>query len=181
MSGPEESVPKDAIVKPEAPKAKRLGRPKAPAVPPGSREAKRLAAVILEVLGGARLPAEAAGALNLTLARYYQLEARALAGLVAACEPRPIGRVASPERELTAAHKEAARWRQECARYQALARVAQRALGLQPPAAAKPKPDAKGRLRRKRKPSLRALKAAERLKSEVEAAPAAPPQVASAS
>src|SRR5262245_47690243 len=56
------------------------------------REAKRLAASVLEVLAGARTPAQAAAALGLSLPRYYQLEGRALRGLLAGCEPRPKGR-----------------------------------------------------------------------------------------
>ena len=58
-------------------------------------EAKRLAAAILEVLAGARTPTEAATALGLSLPRYYQVEAQALRGLLAACEPKPRGRVRS--------------------------------------------------------------------------------------
>lgn len=171
MNAPEEAVGKDPSPPPVAPPAKRPGRPKAVAAPPGSREAKRLAAVILEVLAGARLPSEAAAALSLTVPRYYQLEARALAGLVAACEPRPQGRTAAPEKELAAARKEAARLKQECARYQALARAAQRALGLQSPPADKAKPDAKGRLRHRRQPTVRALRTAARLQAAAQDAP----------
>ena len=55
----------------------------------GSREAQRLAVVILEVLAGVRTPGEAAKVLEITAARYYQLETRALGGLVKALEPRP--------------------------------------------------------------------------------------------
>ena len=53
---------------------------------------RRLAAVILDVLAGSRTPPQAAEALGVSLPRYYQLEARALGGLVAACESRPRGR-----------------------------------------------------------------------------------------
>jgi hypothetical protein len=56
-----------------------------------SREAQRWAAVILEVLAGVRTPAQAAEALSVSLPRYYQLETRALRGLVASCEARPKG------------------------------------------------------------------------------------------
>ena len=79
---------------------------KGPQVGEGSREAKRLAACILEVLGGMRLPSDAATALSVSLPRYYQLEARALNGLLAACEPRRLGRVRSTESELASATKE---------------------------------------------------------------------------
>src|SRR6516164_6368790 len=57
-----------------------------------SLEAKRLAAAVLEVLAGTRGPSEAAAALSISLPRYYQLEGRALEGLLAACEPRRGGR-----------------------------------------------------------------------------------------
>jgi len=137
------------------------------------REAKRLAAAILEVLGGARLPSEAASALSISLPRYYMLETRALSGFLQACEPRPPGRVRSAEREVEAARKQIERLQRECARSQALARAAQRTVGLMPPPP--PKPGAGGK-KRKRKPSVRALKAAEVLQSsvpgEAEAVPA---------
>src|SRR5207244_11151087 len=57
-----------------------------------SREVQRLAAAILEVLAGARTPAQAASALNVSVPRYYQGKARALRGLVAVCAPQPRGR-----------------------------------------------------------------------------------------
>jgi hypothetical protein len=46
---------------------------------------------ILEVLAGLRTPAEAAQSLQISLPRYYVLETRALEGLVAGCEPKPLG------------------------------------------------------------------------------------------
>ena len=169
MSTPQASVPPIPPVK--APKPKGPPRPKGPHQIPGSREAKRLAAGVLEVLAGARLPSEAASGLHLSVPRYYLLETRALSGLVAALEPRPLGRVVSPQAELDRARKELARLRQDCARYQALARVAQRTLGLQPQSASPPKPDARGRVRKKRTPTRRALKAAEFFRKETAEAP----------
>src|SRR5690348_2199749 len=80
-----------------------------------SRDARRLAAAILEVLAGARTPAEAATALGLSLPRYYQLEAQALRGLLAACAPRPHGRQPSAEGEVRALRQEAERLRRELA------------------------------------------------------------------
>src|SRR5260370_37614406 len=59
-----------------------------------SRQAKQRAAAILEVLAGARSPTDAAVALGVSLPRYYLLEEKALAGLLAACEPQPCGREA---------------------------------------------------------------------------------------
>ena len=122
----------------------------------GSANARRLAAAILEVLGGARLPSDAATALGISIPRYYQLESRALNGLLQACEPRPKGRVRSMETELVAAQRQIAVLQRECSRQQALVRLAQRTVGLT--AAQPPKPGPKGRKRRK--PTVRALKAA---------------------
>ncbi len=129
-----------------------------------SREAKRMAACILEVLGGARTPTEAAKALAISVPRYYLLETRALNGLLEACEPRPMGRVRSTESELAAAQKEAERLKRECARYAALVRVAQRAVGIAAPPPP-PKPGAKGKGKGPRKRMVRALKAATLMKS----------------
>src|SRR5215813_7628006 len=84
------------------------------------RDARRRAAVLLEVLAGGRTPAQAAEALGLSLPRYYQLEAAALRGLVGACEPRPKGRGRPAEAELAGLRKEVQRLRRELARQQGL-------------------------------------------------------------
>jgi hypothetical protein len=99
-----------------------------------SRDTRRQAAAILEVLAGVRTPTEAAEALGMSLPRYYQVESRALRGLVAACAPRPKGRQQSVESAVAAQKREIERWRREAGRQQALARAAQRAVGLAPPA-----------------------------------------------
>ncbi len=130
-----------------------------------SREARRTAAAILEVLGGARTVPDAASALGVSPPRYYQLETRALEGLVQACERRDRGPRVSPERERARLEKEVARLERELGRHQALARAAGRAAGL---SAAKPeRSSARGTAqgRRKRKPMARALRAARRLQS----------------
>ena len=101
------------------------------------REARRQAAAILEVLAGVRTPTEAAQALAMSLPRYYQVESRALRGLVAACVPRPKGRQPSAESAMAALKREIERWRREAGRQLALARAAQRAIGLAPPAPVK--------------------------------------------
>src|SRR6266852_4693846 len=101
------------------------------------REARRQAAAILEVLAGVRTPTEAAQALAMSLPRYYQVESRALRGLVAACVPRPKGRQPSAEGLVAALQREIERWRREAGRQLALARAAQRAIGLSPPAPVK--------------------------------------------
>jgi hypothetical protein len=135
-------------------------------LPQASREARQLAAAILEVLAGATTPGDAARAVGVSLARYYQLELRAITGLVAACEDRRRkGRPAGPGGELIALRREVVQLRRECARQQALVRAARRAVGLTPPAP--PPPDNPPR-RRGRRPTARALKMAARLQEENE-------------
>lgn len=139
-----------------------------------SREAQRIAAVVLEVLAGARTPTQAAQALALSVPRYYQLEARAMHGLVTACETRPRGPGRSAERELAALRRQYERLQRELTRQQTLVRLAQRAIGLTPPPApaAKPAPGKK----RRRRPTVRALQAAAHLqKQSQETLAAAPP------
>jgi hypothetical protein len=133
-----------------------------------SLEAKRRAAVILEVLGGLRRPSEAAAALGVTVPRYYFLEEQALAGLVAACEPR-TAQGPRPETRLAQLEKQLAQAQRESARQQALVRAAQRTVGLAAPA--KPATSGKtaangaktGKSRRHRRPTVRALRAARAL------------------
>lgn len=162
--------------------------PPAPAVPPSprrvrttggaqlattrSREAKQRAAAILEVLAGQRTPEQAAQALSLAVQRYYQLESRALEGLVAACEPVPRGPGQRLEHEVARLEKECQRLQRELARQQALVRLAQRHVGLAaPPTAVAAKSNGK---KRRRQPSVRALAVAQRLAAETAtAAPAA--------
>lgn len=135
-----------------------------PAPPGGTSPARRQAAVILEVLAGVRRPSEAAEALGASLPRYYQLERRALCGLVSACEPAPRGPRVDAAKRLAALERENRRLERECDRRQALVRMAERSLGL-PPAPARPTgkssgkspPGSTGGRRRKRRPSVRAL------------------------
>jgi len=126
------------------------------------RDARRRAAVLLEVLAGGRTPAQAAQALGLSLPRYYQLEAAALRGLVEACAPQPKGRSPSAQTELARLQKQLQRLQRELARQQGLVRLTQRAVGLPPPA---PPPANKGKARgrKPRRPVARALRAAARL------------------
>ena len=144
----------------------RPGPSEADPQPDVSREAKRLAAAILEVLAGLRTPAQAAEATGVSLPRYYQLEARALAGLVRGCERQPKGRRRGPPNATAALAKENERLKRDLGRQQTLLRLAQRSVGLSPPP-----PVAKGR--RKRKPTTRALVTAARLRAEADAAAAA--------
>src|SRR5437588_9217085 len=98
-----------------------------------SRDAKRVAAAILEVLAGARTPSEAAAALAMSVPHYYHVETRALRGLLAACEAQPKGRVRNPHSEVTALRRDNERLQREVIRQQALVRAAQRTVGLSPP------------------------------------------------
>jgi len=136
-----------------------------PKVDGGSPEARRVTAAILEVLAGAVTPTDAARALGVSVGRYYQLECRALSGMVAGCEPRTKGPGRSLERELAALAREHERTKRELLRTQALARAAQRAVGLSALHAPK-KPGGKPG-KRHHKPVVRAMRAAERLKSSV--------------
>ena len=140
---------------------------------PVSRDAQRVAAVILEVLAGMRTPTEAAAVVGMSVPRYYLWEQRALEGLVRACEPRPKGQVVSQRHQIALLEKEVTRLRRDCIRQQALVRASQRTIGLAafPPPAAKPaaKPSGKavakagstvaGKVKRQRRPVARALKA----------------------
>jgi hypothetical protein len=136
-----------------------------------SPEARRQAAAILEVLAGVRTPTEVAQQLAMSLTAYYIMEGRALQGLVAACAPRPRGRVRTPASELAALRRECEQLRRQVARQQALLRVTERTVGLN--AAAPPtKADRASPKRRQRKPKARALQAAAVLQEP--AAPAAP-------
>ncbi len=149
----------------ETPKARRAARTTGGVMlgRDASREAKRLAAAILEVLAGLRTPQQAAEAVGLSMQRYYQVESVGLRGLLAACEAKPRGRQANPLSELTALQRENERLQRDLSRQQALVRLAQRTVGLTPPAA--PAKTAGGK-RRKRRPAARALTVAARLRAE---------------
>ena len=134
--------------------------------PPHSREAKRMATVILETLSGMRTPTEAAEALGMAASRYYVMETRALDGLIAACEPRPRGPGSSPEKEMEQLRGEVRKQRQECERYKSLHRMSQRSVGIPAPG---PRGKETGRKRRKRKPVVRALRVIDRLKENTDA------------
>ncbi len=145
--------------------AKPRKAPKQPhSVQGGSGEANRFAVVILEVLAGGRSPGDAAKALGVTPPRYYQLETRALQGLIAALEPRPKGKQPSLEGRIARLDKALSEARREALRQQALVRAAQRSLGIKAPPAMDAKQPGKGAAgRKKRRPAVRALKAARAL------------------
>lgn len=148
-----------------------------------SSQARRQAAAILEVLAGVRRPSEAAQALGTSLPRYYQLERRALLGMLSACEPAPRGPRTDLSRRIAALERENRRLLRECDRQQALVRSVERSLGLAQVVASKPtvkgkedkSPLAKdGKRRRKRRPSVRALKAIQGLQVEESSVAASP-------
>ena len=141
----------------------------APSLSKGQRgETNRRAAAVLEVLAGVRTPSEAAQALGLSVAYYYVLERKALAGLVAACEPPSKGPPRpSSEQQLTRLQRELEKCRQECLRQASLVRAAERAIGLSavspPPRRGKAQPEGQ-KVKRRRRPTVRALRAAETLR-----------------
>lgn len=145
------------------PKKKRRPRSKGPRVEGGSKHARKIALLILEVLGGLRTPTDAATALGVSTPRYYSLEAQGLAGLVAACEPKPRGRTLTPERKIEKLEARIAELEQECARRQALVRLSQRTLGVAVSQATKKRPKREPGKRRKKRPTVRALSAAKQL------------------
>ena len=132
-----------------------------------SEEARRAAAVVLDVLAGVRTPADAASALGVTPLRYLALERRGIEGLLGACERRARGPRRSAERELAILKRESSRLERENARSAALLRVAQRALGLRGTQTKGPAKDARGRKRRK--PTVRALRVAAALRTSTAA------------
>lgn len=155
------------------------------AVQGGTSEANRLAIVILEVLAGERTPGEAAEVLGLSLVRYFQLESRALDGLVEALEPLPRGKQPSLEGRVKELEGQLQRAQRDSARQQALVRMARRNINLPPSARSDKQSTAKDKLGRKRqRPRVRALKVVQALKArsaksavvEQGLAPSAPPE-----
>jgi hypothetical protein len=138
-------------------------------------EAQRLAAAILEVLAGVCTPSAAAEFLTISLPRYYQLEARALEGFVAALAPRRLGKQPALENRIKQLEKELEMSRRVCARQEALVRVTQRSLGLATLSKPKTLPVAtNGKSRKSRRPQVRALRAAQQLRSQAETAGTSP-------
>lgn len=92
--------------------------------------ARRRAACVLEVLAGVRSPEEAALALEVQLGTYFQIEERALRGLLSACGPQPRGRAPDFARALEESRHRVGELEREVQRHQALLRSAQRAAGV---------------------------------------------------
>ncbi len=160
-----------------APKPRPRRRQKPVCVAPGRQtgtpEARRSAAAVLEVLAGERRPREAAEALGVSVMRYYIVESRALQGLVDACEPRSGGRHVDPEKRVARLERQMDTLRRDTARYQALARAASRTLGVAPVKSSGTK---KGG-RKRRTPTVRALKAVAGFRAGAGEAAALPAQV----
>ena len=150
--------------RPTAEKQEKQTRAKGPDISGGSGEARKTAALVLEVLGGVLTPTKAAEVLEVSSTRYYQIELRALKGLLRGCEPAHKGRSASPEKQVRKLEKRVDRLQNECSRYRALARAAQAAVGLSLSEAEGPS----GNGKRKRRPKARALRAASVLRSSPE-------------
>lgn len=140
-----------------------------------SAGARKTASALLQVLAGTMTPAEAAAALGVSHPMVYKLEARALEGFVQGCEPKSKGAPQSVETQLKKLQLEHAKLQRECARLQALVRAVQRATGIKPPpAASKAKTKGNGKPRRKRKPAVRAMRLADKVKGNepsIESAP----------
>lgn len=127
----------------------------------GSKEARRHAVILLELLTGMRTGAEAAEALGCSPSRVYQLEARALQGVVRAMEPRPRGPRPDSQKQLAEIEREKQSLADELARTQALLRTAYRSFGMPASRATGKKDDSP--VRRRRKKPLRARKAIARI------------------
>lgn len=117
---------------------------------------RKQAAAVLEVLAGLRTPQQASQALGISLPTYFNLETRALGGLIQACAPYPRGRQPSLAPQLHQANTKLAQLEKELGRYRALLRTAQRSVGLAAPPLVEPKPRGKGK---RKKPAVRALRA----------------------
>src|SRR5579871_5717518 len=119
-------------------------------------ESRRQAACVLEVLAGLRTPEQAAEALGLTLQTYYNVETRALRGLVHGCTPTPPGRTMVLLKQVRGLETRCAELQKQLGRYQALLRNAQRSAGLVTIPAQPAGKTPKGK--RKRRPTVRALR-----------------------
>jgi hypothetical protein len=122
----------------------------------GSDAARRLAALLLEAWSGVRSTQSASEAMGVALPRFYQLEARALQLIVSAMEPQPRGRKRTASSELARLKAEQQRLLREAARFQALYRTSQRALGIAIARAPVPEKNPAPGGRRKRGPRKRA-------------------------
>jgi len=133
-------------------------------------ESRRQAACVLEVLAGLRTPEQAAEAMGLTLQSYYNVETRALRGLIHGCTPTPPGRTMVLLKQVRGLETKCAELQRQVGRYQALLRNAQRSVGL---LAVAQQPPGKTPGKRKRRPVARALRSIEVLQRGDATGPAA--------
>jgi hypothetical protein len=96
----------------------------------GSKGAKASLVVILETLSGTCTTGEAAERMSVSLSRYYQLETRALQGMLTALEPRPRGPRRTKEAEIKALKAEKREVERELRRALSLLRAASRSVGV---------------------------------------------------
>jgi hypothetical protein len=90
---------------------------------------------------------------------------------VAACVPKPKGRVKSPVSEVASLRQQNERLQREVTRQQTLLRAAQRTVGLPSPA---PLPVKSAGKKRRRRPTARALGVAQRLQADAATSAMAP-------
>ena len=129
----------------------------------GSVEARRSAAMMLEVMSGVRTPTDAAQSLGMSQMKYYLMESRALQGMVTAMEPRPKGRRAKKAEDvLEQVIRERDRLKRDLNRMTSLLRLVRKGAKLGEP---EQRPTKNGRKRRK--PVCRAEKLMKRLEEPV--------------
>lgn len=123
-------------------------------------EARRKAAAVLEVLAGLRSADQAARSLDVSLLTYFNLETRALRGLLFACTPHPPGRRQATDKKLRDAEARIEELSRQVQRHQALLRVAQSGLGLTSPTTTSAKDVAATSTgkRRRHQPAVRATR-----------------------
>ncbi|MDA1195943.1 MAG: hypothetical protein O2894_12260 [Planctomycetota bacterium] len=109
----------------------------------GSGSARKSVVIILEALSGEIGTSQAAEVLGVSLSRYYQLEVRALQGMLKALEPRKRGMQKTPQREIVGLKAQKQQLEKDLRRHQSLLRAANRSLGLS--SARRPKASSKGR------------------------------------
>ena len=126
----------------------------------GSKGAKQALVAILEALSGEVSTSAVAERLKISLSRYYQLETRALQGMLASLEPRPRGRKSGVDAQLRALAAEKKDLERELRRQRSLLRAAQRSVGLPTGRGAKKK--------RKRKLRDRGATVRQTLRAQVE-------------
>lgn len=138
---------------------------------PVSAYGRERGAIVLEVLAGSMQVGEAAKRLGVNPPAYYNLENRAIRGLIKACEPSPKGPGENLHKKVRDLEEEIVHLQREVRRYQSLTRAAQKAIGLQMSVekAVKPasnKEKGNGTKKRGRPRKARGIRAAERLRKE---------------